>query len=128
MRLSALVLAAVLLPRPATACAPALDGDGTQRIDGARHVLAWRAPAPLPLAQFFSVEFAVCARDGRAVETPRVDATMPQHGHGMNYQPTVETLGAGRFRAGGLLLHMPGQWQLSFTTGGETLRAALRVD
>jgi len=53
---------------------------------------------------------------------------MPEHGHGMNYRPTIEVLGDGRFRASGLLLHMPGRWQLSFTVGDETLRAALTVD
>jgi len=40
----------------------------------------------------------------------------------------IEALGNGRFRASGLLLHMPGRWQLSFTVGDATLRAALTVD
>lgn len=124
-----MVLAPVaLLPSLAIACTPGLAGDGVRTIESPRHVVSWRAPAPLPLAQFFAIDFAICARDGSRIELPRVDATMPEHGHGMNYRPTVETLGEGRFRADGLLLHMPGRWQLSFAVGGETLRAALLVD
>jgi hypothetical protein len=123
-----LALAAALLPAWVAACEPALSGPGVQTIDGKRHVVAWRAPAPLPLAQFFAIDFAVCARDGGRVDSPRVDATMPEHGHGMNYRPAVQPRGDGRFRADGLLLHMPGRWQLSIAVGGETMLAALRVD
>jgi hypothetical protein len=124
-RLAAL---AALLPLPAIACEPPLRGEGVRTIAGSQVVVSWRAPTPLPLATFFSLEFAACARDGRRVDTPRIDATMPEHGHGMNYRPTVEALGDGRYRANGLLLHMPGRWQLSFTVGDETLRAVLMVD
>jgi len=121
-------LAAAALPAWVAACEPALRGAGVGTIEGRQHVLAWRAPAPLPLAEFFAVEFAACARDGNRVEPPRVDATMPEHGHGMNYRPTVTAMGKGRFRADGLLLHMPGRWQLSFAVGGEVLRTAVTVD
>jgi len=127
LRLAGLA-ATALLPPCAFACEPPLRGAGVQTIEGTRHVVAWRAPAPLPLARFFAIEFAACARDGGGTDAPRVDATMPEHGHGMNYRPAVESIGSGRFRARGLLLHMPGRWQLSFTVGGETLRAALMVD
>jgi hypothetical protein len=124
----ATLAATALLPTAAIGCEPPLRGDGVQHIEGARHVVAWRTPAPLPLAQFFALDFAACARDGSHIAPPRVGATMPEHGHGMNYRPGVEALGDGRFRASGLLLHMPGRWQLSFTIGGETLSAALIVD
>lgn len=131
VRLAALAAAAALVP-PALACTPAVLGDDGRTIEGIHFVVAWRAPARLPLAEFFTLDFAACARDGAAVERPRVDATMPEHGHGMNYRPTVETLGGGRFRARGLLLHMPGRWQLSFAladgTVAETLYAVLNVD
>lgn len=125
------VLAVLLSATPALACTPALVGDGLRKIEGERHVLAWRAPSPLPLAQFFAIDFAVCARDGAAPEAARVDATMPEHGHGMNYRPSISALGNGRFRADGLLLHMPGRWSLAFTIGGsrsETLQTTLTID
>jgi hypothetical protein len=132
MKRRAAAFAAALLPPAALACQPPLAGNGVHTVAGQRYVVAWRAPAPLPLADFFALELAACARDGSRIGTPRVDATMPAHGHGMNYRPVVEALGSGRFRAAGLLLHMPGQWQLTFSLGsgdaGETLRATLEVD
>ena len=125
----ALAIGIVLPAAQVLACAPALHGDGVRTLEGRSYVLAWRGPVPLPLAQFFAVDFAVCARDGGAVESPRVDATMPAHGHGMNYRPNIVVLGDGRFRADGLLLHMPGQWQLTFDVGGgETFGDTLVVD
>jgi len=53
-----------------------------------------------------------------------VDAAMPEHGHGMNRVPRIET-GDGHFRAEGLLFHMPGKWELYFdvTQGAVTERA-----
>jgi hypothetical protein len=42
----------------------------------------------------------------------RVDATMPEHGHGMNYRASLAPLGNGHWRAEGLLFHMPGRWAL----------------
>jgi hypothetical protein len=128
MKSVAAALAAALPTASAIACEPPLAGAGVQRIEGRQHVVVWRSPQPVPLAQFFTLDFAACARSGEQITPPRVDATMPQHGHGMNYRPTVESLGDGRFRASGLLLHMPGRWQLSFVVGGETLRAALVFD
>jgi hypothetical protein len=117
-----------LLPSWAAACQPDLHGPGVQTIDGRQHVVAWRAPAPVPLAQFFAIDFAACARDGSRIDLARIDATMPEHGHGMNYRPVVTSVGDGRFSAKGLLLHMPGRWQLSFSVGGEMLRTSMLVD
>jgi hypothetical protein len=51
----------------------------------------------------------LCPADAQLL---RVDATMPEHRHGMNYRPTVKPLGDGRWRAEGLLWHMSGRWQL----------------
>ena len=58
------------------------------------------------------------------VEALTVAATMPEHRHGMNYRPSVTAAGAGMYRADGLLLHMPGRWELMFgvRTGGWTER------
>jgi hypothetical protein len=120
--------AAALWPAWAFACQPALHGRDVQTLEGKRHVVALRVPAPLPLSQFFALDLAVCAQDGGRIDPPRVDATMPQHGHGMNYRPTVEPLGEGRYRVNGMLLHMPGRWQLSIAVGSETLRLPLVVD
>ena len=79
-------------------------------------------PAPIEIGRHFTVEAIVCA-----IPPPqglRVDAQMPEHRHGMNYRATVAATGAGRYRADGLLFHMPGRWQLVFDVdrGGRTDR------
>ena len=60
----------------------------------------------------------------------RVDARMPAHQHGMNYKPTVSSTGANRYKADGLMFHMPGRWELMFEVeaGGKTDKLAKTVD
>jgi hypothetical protein len=128
------VILALLLAGGATAalaCEPALRGAGVRTISGQTYVVAWRAHPPIRVGEFFELEVAACSRRANPPATLRVDARMPAHGHGMNYRPAVATRGAGRFVAGGLLLHMPGAWELSFdlrgVDGAETLRADVSV-
>ena len=45
----------------------------------------------------------------------RIDAGMPMHGHGMNYQPEKKVLVDGGAVLAGFAFHMPGQWRLRFT-------------
>ena len=64
----------------------------------------------------FSVDVTLCAEN---IEDTSIvlDATMPAHGHGMNYTPEVTRLhendSAVHFRVDGMVLHMPGEWQWS---------------
>ncbi len=104
----------------ALACDPPLSGPDVRRAEGKAFVVAWRAdPAPLKLSEFFAVEAAVCAKQPSTSSNDlRVDATMPEHKHGMNYRPTVKALGNGRYRAEGLMLHMPGLWEFTFDVRG----------
>ena len=72
-----------------------------------------REPA---VGQLFSVDIAVCDSDGKApMARLKLDAVMPEHGHGMNTLAETSALGPGRFRADGLLFHMPGRWRLIFS-------------
>jgi DNA-binding beta-propeller fold protein YncE len=86
--------------------------------NGGSYGLRARAqPEPAPLNEYFSLDVQV--REGCRGSTPAagvglaVDAWMPEHAHGMTTlvhvvpQPAV-----GRFLASGLLLHMPGRWEL----------------
>jgi hypothetical protein len=61
----------------------------------------------------------------------RVDATMPEHRHGMNYRPVVSARSAA-YRAEGMLFHMPGRWDVTFDVEGngrsERLTAVLQVE
>ena len=96
------------------ACAPSLAGDGVRLMQSPQYAVAWRSePSAIPLGSYFVLELAVCGVDGRAIEAISVDAEMPEHRHGMNYRPGLSSLGSGRYRAEGLLFHMPGHWRLT---------------
>lgn len=131
MRAAALLL--LFASAAALSCEPPLRGANVQRIDGARYVVAWRpTPAPIKSGEFLTIEVGVCPRDGQPrPATLRVDATMPEHGHGMNYRASVTPKGPERFAAEGVMLHMPGRWEFVFdiNTGAaqETLRSSIEI-
>jgi hypothetical protein len=78
-------------------------------------VLYHTIPAPIEIGHHFAVEAIVCTSPAGPPATGlRVDAEMPEHRHGMNYRARVSATGDGRYRAEGLLFHMPGRWQLIF--------------
>jgi hypothetical protein len=110
-------LAVVLMatvPVVAVACVPDLRAGGRQ-IESARYVLAYRTLPPITVSRHFALEFALCAKDGKSLpDNVRVDAHMPEHRHGMNYKASIKSEGTGRYRAEGLMFHMPGRWELIF--------------
>jgi hypothetical protein len=111
----------------AIACEPAPIGADAARFTGRSFVVDWRVePAPLRLGEFFAVVVSACERAGQPVTSVKVDATMPAHRHGMNYAPTVTSEAGGRFRASGLLLHMPGRWEFTFDLAGDSTRETVR--
>lgn len=85
------------------------------------------APLPIPMNEPFEIR----AQIEPVGEKPpgevklRVDAAMPDHRHGMNTQPQVTREADGSWRVRGMLLHMPGYWELYFDLerDGETERA-----
>jgi len=82
----------------------------------------------ISVAKHFKVDIAACSKAGGAPpEALRIDATMPEHRHGMNYAPSVKKLGPGRWQAEGLMFHMPGRWELVFTLDGERLTSSLSL-
>lgn len=92
---------------------------GEQRIQQGGVELAWRAePGGVSVGQPFQLHVRLCPATARLL---RVDATMPEHRHGMNYRPSLKMQGQGRWRAEGLLWHMAGRWELAFEveSGGE---------
>jgi hypothetical protein len=128
-------LGAVLIGCAATApaCEPPVHGANVLKIEGARYVLAWRPiPAPIRAGEFVTLEVGVCARDGQPrPATLRVDATMPEHKHGMNYRPSVTPKGTDRFAADGVMLHMAGHWEIVFDinigAAQESLRTSVEI-
>ncbi|MCU0937593.1 MAG: hypothetical protein MUC86_00290 [Burkholderiaceae bacterium] len=131
--LSVLLSLPALMPAATLACEPHLKGAGVQKIDGKRYVLAWRAVPPIHVSEFFTLEVALCSREGQPrVATLRVDAQMPEHQHGTNYRASVRPQGPDRFVVEGLLLHMPGHWEFTFDVNAgadrESLRTSVQVE
>lgn len=122
------LVALLIATAPVAACEPALKGDGVRRIDGKEFVVAWRAePATLRVSEFFAIAVAACAKSRAVLPSQiRVDAVMPDHKHGMNYRPSVTKVSDGVFRAEGMLLHMPGLWEISFDVRGDGTNEVLR--
>jgi len=118
------ILGLLLLAPAAQACE--LPGGAALAIRSPTHTVVYRA-APR-VGEHFAVEFAVCP----APDSVQLGAWMPAHRHGMNYAPGVKALGGGRYRAEGLLFHMPGEWEFVFVlrAGGATQRLVrgLRVE
>lgn len=131
VRLSALALLAAL-PLPALACGETLDARARRVLEAPGLRLAFAPqPAPLAVGRSFGLDIVVCRADStQPIQSLRVDADMPAHRHGMNYRPTVRALGGDRYRADGLLLHMPGRWRTSFelSVDGRLLRLAHEAD
>ena len=109
----------------AAACDPPRPGPDAVRVESGNWTLSYRTrPDKIVVGQHFSVEIGLCGRSGP--DEPQrllVDAHMPEHRHGMNYRPSVVREGEGRYRAEGLMFHMPGRWEFLFE-----LHSAGRID
>lgn len=130
--IAAALASGAILPAMAQSCTPDLAGG--RRVESAAHVLVWRTlPERIAVGQHFSVELVVCPRtEGATAQVVRVDATMPEHRHGMNYRTTIQPTGGGRHRADGLMFHMPGRWEMVFEVRGprgvDLLRQRIDLD
>jgi YtkA-like protein len=112
--------------------AHACGNPGDKLANGAHYTIAFKtAPAPIKTSEHFAIDLTVCPL-GKAPmpRTVRVDASMPEHRHGMNYKPTIVAKGPGRYRAEGMLFHMSGRWEIAFevVTGGTTERIATAIE
>jgi hypothetical protein len=116
---------AALLAWPASACPAA--GDGFRRLASAEAEVAYRwEPAELKVGQFFAAEVVACRTPGtEAVGAIVLDATMPAHGHGMNYRPAAAQRAPGHYRFTGLMLHMAGTWRVTIDLVHGTKRTRL---
>ncbi|MFM9883887.1 MAG: hypothetical protein ACKVQT_12755 [Burkholderiales bacterium] len=93
---------------------------GAQRVESKGYVLAYRTePEKIKIGEHFAIDLVLCAKEGGPEPASvRVDASMPEHRHGMNYRPSVTRRGPHQHRAEGLLLHMPGRWEFAFDVHG----------
>ena len=99
----------------AYACTPNLPGSG-RTLEAGRYSVKFRpVPAKIAVGQHFSLELAVCSNGGAPPpDAVEVDAQMPEHRHGMNYKASIKPGASGRYRADGLMFHMPGRWEIIF--------------
>ncbi len=65
---------------------------------------------PPPLSQPFSFVITVCT--DKPVTDVTVDATMPAHQHGMNYEPRATTSAGNTLQIDDMVFHMPGLWEI----------------
>ncbi len=81
------------------------------------------APEEMPLNEVFELTTRV---EGKGdINSLRVDAAMPAHGHGMMTDPVTTLQPDGSYKTTGMLLSMPGKWELYFDIDdGETIERA----
>ncbi len=97
-------------------CADTSMSADRRQIDNGRVRVVYSAkPAKIQVGQPFSILASVCAiTESAKVQSFAIDASMPEHRHGMNYAPKISRRGAHGFQADGLMFHMPGNWELVF--------------
>lgn len=125
MRLAAALLGAFLATPAWADCALDLGRGTGWVVFSDQYLMAFRTdPLRIEVGEPFALVVNVCTRRGVAAELLAVDASMPEHRHGMNYRATITAKGEGRFRAEGLLFHMPGRWEIIFdvAAGAESER------
>ncbi|HEX2649130.1 MAG TPA: hypothetical protein VHN19_04230 [Burkholderiales bacterium] len=111
-----------------TPAAPACELPAGRRLESGRLALSYRTvPASIVVGEPFEVLFALCPKDGFKPGRIKLDATMPEHRHGMNYLPSLAPTAAG-YRSEGWIFHMPGRWEIVFEVGGERLADSVSIE
>ena len=112
------VVAMVGLALVAASCASAFAAcdakPGAMRVASPGAVVLFQSrPSPIKVGELFALDVEVCATKGE-VRGVAIDATMPEHKHGMNYRPVVKKSAGNTWGATGFMFHMPGRWQFAF--------------
>ena len=89
-------------------------------------MLAFRAePIRVQVGLPFMLLMNVCTKRNEPAELVRVDATMPEHRHGMNYRPTLARQGEGRYVAD---VALPGQAHMVLVRSPHAHARILSID
>ncbi len=91
--------------------------------DGGSYFISYTSdPSPIPENDYFTLTVSVYDNTDQTTLVAdagvTIDATMPQHGHGMTTQPIVTGYGDGTFLVEGMLFHMGGYWQIIVDVDG----------
>lgn len=92
------------------------------------YAIEWKSvPAPIPMNSYFDLDVLVSQplKPLNHDVKLEVNAGMLAHDHGMYTKPIIEKLKRGHFRVRGMLLHMPGEWRITFRVArGEMIDSA----
>ena len=123
VRVGAGLAAALAATATASAACPMPPAGASLLADGPVQA-AWQAEAgAIAVGRPFVLIVLLCPADAQLL---RVDASMPEHRHGMNYRSSLKPLGSGRWRVEGLLWHMSGRWELRLDVQSQGLEHRLR--
>ena len=90
------------------------DDDNAILIEGDRYKVVLQTESALEVSKPSTVTAIVCG-DISGISEFKLDASMPAHGHGTNYTPSVSidkvTDESANYTVDGVVLHMPGTWQ-----------------
>ena len=118
-RLGALLLVAGLgmwsLAQAKEECVPGTGVQMSGAADAPWTIQIQLGPDGAPLNTPFDADIIVCTQSQQYPARIAVDATMPAHKHGMNYEPATVKIDSGHYEARNLLFHMPGVWRFEVT-------------
>lgn len=90
------------------------DDDNAILLEGERYKVVLQTESVLEVSKPSTVTAIVCG-DINGISEFKLDASMPAHGHGTNYTPSVSidkvTDESAKYTVDGVVLHMPGTWQ-----------------
>lgn len=122
--------AAATMNQPLDAC-KLDDADNAVLLEGDRYKVLLKTQAALEVSKQATVNAILCG-DVSKVSSFKLDASMPEHGHGTNYTPSVsidqQSQNTINYNVDGVVLHMPGNWQwdieIQDDAGSEVLEQA----
>ena len=128
----------VTLSMSLAGCAGGTPDTGTE-VDYSRTVLTdlgqWTVtvasdPDPVPPNDLFALDVTVAGEGVSDQLFVDVDASMPEHNHGMNTEPETTWVEGERWRTEGMLFHMTGDWRVTVAVddGNSYERAFIWID
>jgi hypothetical protein len=108
------ILLSAFWTAPALAC-PLEIGAQAMTAETAAPFNAYVSLDPIVLSQPFDMRLTLCGSQTEKIGRIEIEAIMPTHQHGMNYAPVVKSVSVGHFSVSGMVLHMPGLWQIQVT-------------
>lgn len=101
----------ILLLTLLAACQSPPQGHETKTHDGL-YTIWWNTASGMDIE--VDEYFVLRARVEPVPRTVTIDATMPEHRHGMLHEPAVRRSSNDTWLASDMLFHMPGLWRLHF--------------